>query len=255
MWASPFVPARRKFTYTNCLPPIRRNETCPLTMSSLLGALPVMHCQPPGASSFEPLPKASSPEPWASVNVVRFGGGESQSRTRPPGESTARLPSISKRPTDVPANVAPPVTRARTTTAASAESFLCMAVSLLAVDPVVDPVGLEDEVGVDRRRDDDGHEQVVRLLIAARAEPDEVHAVGQRRLVDVGNPHDVRGRELVLEVVRVEEAGGVRVLDVPGQPHSHASVRRDVLGDREDGRAGEGDHVPRARADEDGGER
>src|SRR5712692_870102 len=246
MWASPFTPARRKFTYTNCLPPIRRNETCPLTMSSLLGALPVMHCHPPGASSLEPSPKASSPEPCASVNVVRFGGGESQSRIKSPGpESSARLPSISKRPTDVPANVAPLVNRARTETAAIAESLLRMAISLLAVDPVVDAVGLQDEVGVDRRRDHGGDEEVVRLLVAAGAEPDEVHPVGERRLIRVVDADDVRGRELVLEVVRVEEARGMRVLDVPGQPHSHASVRRDVLGDREDGRARERDHVSR----------
>src|SRR5919197_792201 len=74
-------------------------------MSSLDGALPVMHCHPPGASSFEPSPKASSPEPLASVKVVRFGGGESQSRIRSPGpELSTRFPSISKLPTVVPAD-------------------------------------------------------------------------------------------------------------------------------------------------------
>src|SRR5438876_11082714 len=157
-------------------------------MSSLLGALPVMHCQPPGWSSFDPIPKASSLLPEPSVKVVRFGGGESQSRIRPPGESTARLPSISKRPTEVPANVAPLVAKASTATAAIAESFLSMAISLLAVDVIVDAVGLEDEVGVDRRRDDGGDEEVVRLLVAAGAETDEVHPVGESRLVDVVVP-------------------------------------------------------------------
>src|SRR3989441_6667693 len=237
MWASPLTPARRKFTYRNCLPPIRRNATCPLTMSSLLGAPALMHCQPPGASSLEPSPNPSSPGPDASVNVVRFGGGESQSRIRPPGESTARLPSISKRPTEAPANVAPPVAKASTATAAIAESFLSMAISLLAVDVIVDAVGLEDEVGVDRRRDDGGDEEVVRLLVAAGAETDEVHPVGERRLVDVVDPDHVRGRELVLEVVRIEEARRLRILDLPGQPRGRGPIRSDVLGDGEDGRA------------------
>src|SRR5438094_4778571 len=221
-------------------------------MSSLAGALPVMHFQPLGSSSFEPSPNASSPEPDASVNVVRFGGGESQSRIRSPGpELSARLPSISKRPTEVPANVAPPVAKASAATAAIAESYLSMAVSLLAVDPIVDPVGLDDEVGVDRRRDHDGDEQVVRLLVAAGAEPYEVHPVRQRRLVDVVDPDDVPGRELVLEVVRVEKSGRLRVLDLAG--HAYGQVVR--LSDGEDGRAGKGDHVSRARADEDGRER
>src|SRR5438105_2486894 len=73
-------------------------------MSSFDGALPVMHCHAPGSSSFDPSPKASSFCPCASLKVVRFGGGESQSRMRLPGpESSARFPSISKLPTEVAA--------------------------------------------------------------------------------------------------------------------------------------------------------
>src|SRR5438876_1087468 len=118
MWASPFVPARTKFTYRYCFPPSRRKAVCPDTMSSLGGALPVMHAHAPGASSLEPSPKASSPEPWASVKVVRFGGGESQSRIRSVGpELSTRLPSISKAPTPVPAG-APILVRSATTAAA-----------------------------------------------------------------------------------------------------------------------------------------
>src|SRR5438132_9044128 len=179
MWASPFVPARTKFTYRYCFPPIRRNAVCPDTMSSFDGAPSVVHTHPPGSSSLEPSPNASSPEPWASVNVVRFGGGESQSRMRVPGaESTARLPSISNRPTEVPASADTPVASARTPAAARVESFPRIEVSsLLAVDPVVDPVGRQDQGRVDRRRDGDRDEEVVRFLVTARAEADEVQPV------------------------------------------------------------------------------
>src|SRR5438128_5651173 len=168
MCASPFVPARRKFTYRYCFPPSRRKAVCPDTMSSLEGALPVMHAHPPGSSSLEPSPKASSPEPWASVNVVRFGGGESQSRIRFPGpESSARFPSISKLPTVVPASVATLVRSATTVaTRQMGKKLLRMVAPSLALDEGVEPIGRHDQVRVDRRVDGDGDEEVVRVLVS-----------------------------------------------------------------------------------------
>src|SRR2546425_5613217 len=88
--------------YMNRLVPRARIATAPLTMSSLLGALPVMHFHPPGSSSLEPSPKVSSPCPVASVKVVRLGGGVSQSIGSPGPELSTRLPSISKLPTELP---------------------------------------------------------------------------------------------------------------------------------------------------------
>src|SRR2546428_13405183 len=176
MWASPFVPARRKFTYRYCFPPIRRNAVCPDTMSSFDGAPPVMHTHPPGSSSLEPSPKASSPEPWASVNVVRFGGGESQSRIRSPDpELSTRFPSISKRPTVVPAG-ADRLVRSATSAAARhvGMNLLRIVAPSLAVDEVVEPIDRQHQVGVDRRVDDDGDEEIVRLLVSAGPETDEV---------------------------------------------------------------------------------
>src|SRR5438445_11083742 len=249
MCASPFVPARRKFTYRYCFPASRRKAICPDTMSSLEGALPVVHCHPPGSSSFEPSPKASSPEPEASVKVDRLGGGESQSRIRSPGpESSTRFPSISKLPTALPASVEALVRSART--AASRQrgmNFLRIVAPSLAVDEVVDPVDRQHQVRIDRRVDDDGDEEVIRLLVSAGPEPDEVDAVGELRLVEIADLDEIGRSQLILEVVRVEDAEGVRILKGAGQAHLRRSARIDLLGDGRVSRARGGDDVRAAR--------
>src|SRR2546425_11782147 len=114
MWASPLTPARKKLTYMNRFCPIARSATAPLTISSFPGALPVMHCQAPGSSSLLPSPKLSSPCPEASMKSTRLGragwgmvpAGSVLQSIGSPGGSSTRLPSISKLPTELPANVA-----------------------------------------------------------------------------------------------------------------------------------------------------
>src|SRR2546427_8340305 len=69
-------------------------------MSPLGCADPVSQTQPFWSSCLEPRLKMSSPLPVWSMKVVRFGGGEFQSIGSPGPLSSARLPSISKLPTN-----------------------------------------------------------------------------------------------------------------------------------------------------------